>query len=115
MARKVVNFVKQSPNNKYTFGDLRQLVYKAFQDTKQKEAYQIAEVTDEQYKKLKEGKTLTNADLGFMDLNQAKTAIAENDILASENDSLKEELERLQKQLEEKDKTTSKNASSKSE
>lgn len=101
MSRTVVNFVRLSATGEYRVADLRQLVDKSYQKEKDKGAYQIAEISQEQYKALENGKTLKNKDLGFVDLVSAKNAISKVDILENENQSLQEELARLQKQIAE--------------
>ena len=101
MSRKVINFVRLSQNGEYRIADLRQLVDKSYQKEKQKGAYQIAEISSEQYKLLENGKVLKNKDFGFVDLASAEKAISKVDILENENQSLQEELARLQKQIAE--------------
>ena len=116
MARKVVNFVKQSQNGKYTLGDLRQLVEKSFNQEQKKGSYQIAEVSNAQYKQLEKGKTLTNKDFNFVDMDGAKQALATNDILLSENSALQDEnanLQRIIAELQAEKHTTAKKTTAK--
>lgn len=99
MARKVVQFVRVSPKGEYRIADLRQLVDNSYQKEKQKGVYQIAEISQEQYKELENGKVLRNKDLGFVDMVSAQNAISENDLLKSENESILEENQTLQAKI----------------
>lgn len=119
MSRKVVHFVRLSQSGEYRVADLRQLVDKSYQKEKDKGAYQIAEISQEQYKELEKGKVLKNKDLGFVDMVSAKNAIANVEAITSENQSLQEEIARLQKQnadlLKAKNTKTTKAKSTKTE